>query len=445
MAVGKSRLLLLSLLNVFILSIGHAYNNQVLMYSAILVFLCSLILTYKNFFLPILLFYLPWATILKTKPNTFTFTSLVIPVILIMIFFAKDNKNLKVNFGFILLFTAYTLLVKLLNGLPLHTPYLLFIIKLFVISLYIRKYKENMTFETCTLFLTAGVLTACISAELLMKYPHMIDYIEVTDGEAIDIIRLSGFNGDPNYYSAQIIVAIAAIIIVLSKTVRKSLIGIQIFVIMILIYFGLKSISKMFIILLGCIILVWVFNLIIQNRNLTYKSTIVLFALTVIGFVILNNIFSEQINLYLMRLGYITDTASLTTGRSELWRVYLDYLMNHPDKIYFGIGLSPDQVQILYNSNNAHLTLIEIIYQVGFFGGLLLLLWWRSIWHEVDNKIKLNLSQNIFLLIMAAAIFLPWFVLDMIYSQEFFYFIILFFLAKNYLAEATFNSHIKLT
>lgn len=433
----KYVLLIFSLLNVLVLSLGHAMNNEILLWSALVQFSATLVLFYKKDFFNLMLFYIPWATVLKTKPDTYTFASFIVPVVLFLILTNRDDQEeTKVFMGFPLLFITYTLLVKLLNGLALQTSYLLFILELFLIPMYIKKYKQEIHFEKCVIFLAAGMLSASLASNILMTYPHMLKYISIDTTQIVGLSRLSGFNGDPNYYSAQILVSIGSLLLVLSKTTSKAIIALEITVIMALLYFGIQSVSKMFLISLLIVIVLWTINLLIERRSISYKFGIITSAVFLVGIVVINNLFAEQINYYLMRFGVVSNMSTLTTGRSNLWGVYADYLYNHPDKLLFGIGLSQDQVRILLKTNNSHFTPIQITYQVGLMGVGIILGWWVGVYRHLIEKVKLNYSQRIFFLIMGVSVFLPWFSLDILYFQEFFYFTLLFFLARNYLSES---------
>lgn len=432
--IKNPMLLIISLLNVLLLAIGHAYNSQALLWGAIIMFVTLVIFSPKSDFLAIMLFYLPWSPVLKTMPNTFTFASLVIPVVFFIVLFEKEQDyKTTLHIGFAILLTAYTLFVKLLNALALQTSYFFFIMMLFFIPLYVSKYKTAICFERCILFLTAGILSACISSEILMNYPHMLQYIDVNTVEQIGLIRLSGFVGDPNYYSAQILVAISALLIVLNKTERKALIVLQIVAIIVLLYFGLQSVSKMFIVSIAFVAVLWIFNMLIEKRSISYKFGMIVSILIVVGIVIATNLFTDQKNLYLLRVEDVTDADTLTTGRSNLWGIYLNYLVSNITDLFFGIGLSQNQVRI--DIYDAHSTLIEIIYQLGIIGGLILLFWWKGVYQDLVDKTKLNFSRSLYFLIMGSSVFLPWLALGMIYSKEFFYFILLLFLSRKYLSE----------
>lgn len=433
-------LLIISTLNVILLSIGHAMSNQVRVLGALFVFAASTILSQKGNFLPLMLFYLPWSPVLKLMPNGFTFTTLVVPMVFMVLILEGLKNEEKYKIAYIVLplfFTAYTLLVKLLNVFPIEMSYIFFIMMVFFIPIYARRYKADICFERCVLFLTAGILSACIAAKILMNYPHMLQYIVVDNSERMGVNRLSGFYGDANYYSAQILVAIAALLTVLGKTKNQWILALQLASILALSYFGILSVSKMFILCLLSLAVIWVFNLLIEKKSISYKLVVIVAITSIMGIVVANNLFSEQMNDYLIRFGAVSDTSSLTTGRTDLWGVYLNYMFSSFDKLFLGIGLSQDQVWAILKTNNAHNTLIQIVFQLGLTGGVLLLWWWKCIYSELVNKTYMDFSKWLYFLMMTVAVLLPWFSLDSLFFDEFFYFLLLLILSKRYLSEKT--------
>lgn len=91
------------------------------------------------------------------------------------------------------------------------------------IPLYINQYKDKLSFERCILFLTLGILSANISAYLLMNNPNMLDYIIVEGAELVGISRFTGFKGDPNFYAMQILTCLAGLYVIISKTTSKKI------------------------------------------------------------------------------------------------------------------------------------------------------------------------------------------------------------------------------
>ena len=334
---------------------------------------------------------------------------------------------------------SYTLVVKFFNGLPIHNPYLFFMVMLFFIPVYLHEYGKRLSFVVCTVFLTAGNISASLASTLLIDNPNILPYVEINTEMGVGL-RLSGFYGDANFYSAQLLMAIAGLLILLLKLKNKLLVVPLVGAVAALIYFALSAVSKMFILCLVLITVLWFFNLLLENRPISYKFGIIT-AMVVIAYVIIaQNLFAEQINYYILRFSNISDTTSLTTGRTDIWRIYIDYLLTNIDKLFFGIGLSADQVRALLRINSSHMTVIEVVYQLGITGAIMLFLWWKSIYQGFVVKGPIELSDWLNLGLMATAIFLPWFALDMLYFREFFYFILLWFLLRNYLTEKAENS-----
>ena len=65
-------------------------------------------------------------------------------------------------------------------------------------------------------------MTAFIASNLLMTNQNVIKYIDINKEMTVGL-RLSGFYGDPNYFSAQMLVSIAGLLIMLSMVKNKKL------------------------------------------------------------------------------------------------------------------------------------------------------------------------------------------------------------------------------
>lgn len=432
---------LITLFDVFILSIGHAIQSSIIVLSALFMFSFIVLISPRGYFLPLMLFYLPWSSVLKLKPDMFTFHSLIAPVIFLIIFYKGlevKQKYSSIHIVLPLLFAAYTLLVKLFNGLILCTSYISFILMMFFIPMYVDLYKKEISFEKCTMYLTGGILSACIASRLLMKFPHMLHYISVYEWEKVQLTRLSGFYGDPNYYSAQILVAIAALLITIGY--KKKKVSYETPAIIALLYFGMLSISKMFVICLVLMFLLWTVRFFIMRRNIPYTLIIIVLLIIIFPKISGNKFYSDTLNSYLFRFRTVTDLSSLTTDRNKLIATYVSYLFSNVDKLCFGIGLSDDQVRVLLRTNNAHNTIIQSVYQIGLVGCIIMAGWWVGISSKFPRGNKTGFSKWVALSILACAIFLPWMALDILYFSEFFYFILFFLVAKSYLKDMADNA-----
>lgn len=424
------------LLDIFLLSVGHFLNSQVIILAALVVFSGTILMAPKSYFLPIMLFYFPWSPIMKLSPDSFTWFTMIVPLFSICILvFIKEGEpkvrfstmNLIISLGILL----YTLVVKMWLGYSISTSYIMFIFMLIFIPTYLRTYKEKISFENCILFLSIGVISACIVSEILTKYPHMQEYIEVYQWKAKGLIRLSGFYGDPNFYSVHILIAICGLLILfIDKRYKKPiLLGSMIIV---LVYFGFLSVSKMFILVLIVELGLWMMMVLLLRGRIKTKISIIFYVVIALVIILSSGILSEQIHMYLVRFGAGNDLRSLTTGRSNLLWVYLDFFMENIPALLFGQGLTSILIGNL--PMVPHNTIIQMIYEFGCVGSIIVVLWIINLYKDTTKgkKNHYSLMGLCCMTLLITACFLPWMSLDMLFFDEFFYIIALFVIGKNY-------------
>jgi O-antigen ligase len=78
-------------------------------------------------------------------------------------------------------------------------------------------------------------------------------------------------------------------------------------------------------------------------------------------------VFSGKIELFnntVERLGKAEDASSLTTGRSDLWKDYLEYILQNPLVVLCGKGVGA----AILHGHAAHNTYIEMVYFLGLCG-----------------------------------------------------------------------------
>ncbi|MBF7097337.1 O-antigen ligase family protein [Alkalibacter mobilis] len=434
----KNKIILFgSLINITLLSIGHAWGSTALVLGSIGLFLIIVLASPGEYFLPLMIFYLPWSSLLRTYPGSSSFHSIVLLIFLVVMIvkWLKNNGDLRKSYlALSIMFITFTLGVKFFNRLSINPQYIFFISMILFVPIYLEEYKWKLKFDTGILFLTMGNISACIASTVFIDNPGIHQFMDLNQ-EMIVGLRYSAFYSDPNYFSAQMLVAITGLLIIATKTKRKRTVLGSIILIGVLLYFAMQAVSKAFLISGTLVFSLWIINLLLGKRPFLYKFYIILVIGTVAFIILKNNIFEEQINYYLLRFGKANDAVSLTTGRLVLWQVYLGYLLENIDKLAFGIGLSQDQLQIQLNTNNAHMTVIQILYQVGVFGFALLLMWWKSLFNGFMEKSHVGFTDWGNMVIMTTAIIMPWFGLDVLYFREFFYFPLLLLLLKGYLWE----------
>lgn len=433
-------ILFLSIANVLILSVGHILNNNSIILFCLITFFMLLILSPNSLFLAIVLFYLPWSPIMKLNSDGFTFYTIGLALFFMFLFFTKellDKKGLFLlkNLFLICILFVYTVIVKLFLDYNLSFDYFMFLLMLILIPSYLNMYREKISFETSILFFSIGIVTAGFSSKLLMEYPHMLNFIKVSQWETIGLTRLSGFYGDANFYSAHILVAIGGLLILL---LRKNLQEVILLfpLVMTLIYLGFLSVSKMFLLILVLVIALWTIAVITYKGKLMIKTTMII-SLIIGGYIISSlEIFTDQMNMYLVRFNMVRDISSLTTGRSNILEDYALFFSQNPFSLLFGQGFTNVYKESI--SNAAHNTLIQIIYQFGLVGSILLIIWFIQLFITINQTERPPLKQskylNINIILLSIVCFVPWLSLDILFADEFFLILSLFLIGKEYLS-----------
>ena len=178
--------------------------------------------------------------------------------------------------------------------------------------------------------------------------------------------RFSGLQGNPNYYTLDVTIALAAIVVLLYNNRNTK---IHTIFLVILSVFGLMSVSKSFLITWILLILCWLFISIKQGVRKTIKFLIV----AMIGAMVVYFFAYEYINSYIYRLigdgsGTIED---ITTGRSEIWTGYISEILNNMKILFFGNGLNTMSEEIGIRTHNTYL---ELLFSLGIIGAMVLLI-----------------------------------------------------------------------
>ena len=103
--------------------------------------------------------------------------------------------------------------------------------------------------------------------------------------------------------------------------------------------------------------------------------------------------------------------------------------------LIFGQGYT----DILYeavNNRASHNTIIQFIYQLGIIGTITLIEWIINLSKCFKEKIRNKTIIYIGLLVTAfVGFFTSWLALDMLFFDDFFYFIIVFFVLRTYIIK----------
>lgn len=145
---------------------------------------------------------------------------------------------------------------KLITSNGLSFEFILYIVTLITLATYLKYYGNNVYFYASYVFM-AGIFASSFAATALLSTTNMSAYINVYEWANAGLTRYSGFYGDANYYSAQILVAIGmAYTLLLYKWSRRRTLLLWVSL-PVLIYCGSLSVSKSFAIILAVVSMVW--------------------------------------------------------------------------------------------------------------------------------------------------------------------------------------------
>lgn len=411
---------LLIFINVLLITAAQLIGSTVIIAAALLVYLATMLISDDENVFPLMLFFLPWSTILKLSPSSISFYS-ISTILVFGKYVIKYKKIEGRSFIPVMLLCIVTLLSKFIHSYSIAPSFLMFFIMLVAFPMLFQVLKDKINFETCVIFFSLGIISATIISLIFSTNPNMVRYIEVIEQENIGIRRLCGFYGDPNFYSAQIVTAICGLLLIITKKTRKK--TFEIALALLLFTCGTISVSKSFLI---CILTVFTLWLLFELYYKPSKFIGSIFAVAVVGTVLVSiGLFDNIIEQYQIRFVGVNDSSSLTTGRVDLWVEYAHFLIKNPFDLFFGQGYTN-----IYNgvSRASHNTLIELLYQFGIIGFLFLVAWLHAF------KIKLNTHRCILLYVVwGVACFAMWIGLDLMFLDDFFVNITLFSTGCNYI------------
>jgi len=238
-------------------------------------------------------------------------------------------------------------------------------IYMFLFNLFFHNDETKSLRELLTIF-SFGIILAATFGTMTEIFPSISHYI---GEEAIlrtisreRIHRFSGLYNNPNFFTMDITIALACwICLFLADKAKKFDFVFVIF----LISYGLMSISNSFILALAILILLFVLQL-------AKKSIVKLFSFGIIFIFIIflayHFIDDQVIYGYIDRVtraGNFADISEITTGRSDLWQFYIEYIFSSLYSLFFGFGIGVS----LYQS--AHNFFLEILFNLGVIGTII--------------------------------------------------------------------------
>ncbi len=420
-------IMLICLLIAAFLCLGHAFGGGALVLIGIGLFLILTIVTSmsgKGAY--VLCFFIPWAPIMKFEPGTLSLYTVGLIGACIFIWFRHRSPTRWYLIPTALLM-ALMLMVRLFYGFGIDNSFILFCIMLTLFPVICMDAGGKSDFRRLTLFFSIGIIGAALSAYLLARYPAIARFIDVSSLR--EVTRYSGYYGDPNYYSAHITAAFAGVSILLVKDRARRLQ--YVFLALLLLYCGLLSASKSFVIVLIFMASLWIIYAMNSRMKMSRKVLLITASFIAAGAVLTSGLYAGLIDMVRSRFEGIEDISDLTTGRTDLWLDYVKYIFSHPPTLFFGKGLS----KVLVSDTAAHNTVIQMVYQLGLTGCVIFAYWLRSTIKIALGGVRLSRKNCLLFIILAIGVLMPWMALDLMFFDEFFLMIFYLCTAVHWLEE----------
>lgn len=364
--------------------------------------------------IPVLLFFLPWSPLMKLAPGRISFYTIGL-LICCALALAQDGMRLTVRQVVLAAsLMALTLTAKILQTGSITNDYLMFVFMLLLFPCIARSCPRATSFRCATMFFAGGIFSAAILARLVAHYPNISRYIIVES--YLTVTRLSGFYGDPNFYSAHVTACLAGVLVLLSRETEKRRQILLAAVSVALLYCGLLSASKTFVLTVACLFLFWL-PILLERGNYGSARTRLLFGvLCAVAFVLVSPAFRQVLQIIGARFTEGEGLAGLSTNRTTLWLQYLTAFVHDIPLTLFGAGYT--SVNLFRKAS--HNTLIQAVYQFGILGIPLLLVWMWNMLADMFPESDKPLAGWKYTVLLCVGSFLPWMALDILQYDEFF-------------------------
>lgn len=337
-------------------------------------------------------------------------------MLLVSCFVALIKNKMTLNIYQIVLtalIAILTAVAKMVQGNEITNSYLFFIMMLLLLPC-ITKCVSCDSFGDTTVFFALGIITAALSAQQLVVFHNIAQYITVDS--YLTITRLSGYYGDPNFYSAHITACLAGILMLLSREKDRLRQAVLIIAAVLLLYCGMLSASKMFVVVLACLFLFWIPVLMEKGGRGNSRVRMLVGLICAGGIFISSSVFKELLQIIDDRFAYAANVSQLTTGRTDIWKNYINEFLENIDVTLLGEGYSP----VIIKGRASHNTVIQGVFQFGLIGLPLIAAWMYFFLKDIFKSAENTKTDWKYAELMCVGTVLPWMSLDILFFDEFF-------------------------
>lgn len=351
--------------------------SSIFTYLAFALAVVSIIFLSENNAMALIMFCMSFANIFKASTGAQSFfTYLILLFVLICVIrYGKFNSTFLCA---MMIFVLFLLIQMPFSANILRT--IKFIANIFIIY-YVTILLDQKQYSKIFIAYVLGVIIAStIAASGLI--PNLADFIGSKElgnmyGEEA---RFSGLYPDPNYYSTNVIISLCLLVILNFK--KKLNAVVSIFLAVLLIAFSIMTFSKSAFLMLVLPTILLIYSK-IKCKRYFLAVGITVFVVAVIVAVLSGKI--EALEIVIARFKEADDLSSLTTGRSDIWLYYIEYLFDNPLVFFFGRGFGADML-----GRAAHNTYIDLFYYLGLVGVVILVAVFILIIRQSQRSSKYN-------------------------------------------------------
>lgn len=253
-----------------------------------------------------------------------------------------------------------------------------------------------------------GTILSCVFGANLGLFPHLQSLMAVQSYKSSEtgemLSRFTGLWNDPNALTVMLVSACCLCFLAMRS--RRMPVPEFLVSCIVLTLFGLMTMSK------SCILLMAVFwaYIFLKRTQLKTSYKVAMLTLVAVVFVLIYDQMESLIMEILARFTEAEDVSDLTTGRTDLWSMYLEDMTL--STWIFGNGLDCT----LPAGRAAHNTILQIVYNVGIIGGIL----WFMVFYFLNRTINARQPgyPRIYLpilMILVTMLFLDGFLLEYYY------------------------------
>ncbi|WP_416141399.1 hypothetical protein ACM1TL_00415 [Lysinibacillus capsici] len=334
-----------------------------------------------------LLFFISWVYVIKFDISGYSMlvvlSSFYILLSILTLFLQKQGISKRLLLTYFL-FAFYTVAVTIVSGGNLIAV-LGFVLNYSVLFCAILTLDDKAYFRRYTYIYASGLLAASIVRLISYSIPEIDHFIEsmtiVNTVKTMNSIstRFTGLDLDPNYFSLQVLIAMACLLVLFNldgKKEKKSIV-----LLVILAFFGILTYSKMFIITL-IVFIMMTFVVFIRNNVKTaikFSSFIVIICGGALYF-----FYEKLFEIYWIRFfGSGISTDAITTGRVSSWSLFVNEILQNTKVFVLGAGFGTSFAKV----KMAHTMYLSTPYYIGLIGIVLSVLYISSLYKVLRENV----------------------------------------------------------